>query len=34
MCELFLTLGQIKRQQMEIAIYKAQQNQDTEQEAE
>ncbi len=34
MCELFLTLGQIQKQQMEIAIYEAQQEKENEQEAE
>lgn len=34
MCELFLTIGQIKRQQLEIDIYESKRKKEAEQEAE
>ena len=34
MCELFLTIGQIKRQQLEIDIYESGRKKEAEQEAE
>ena len=34
MCELFLTIGEIQRQQMEMEIYRVNQENEKEQEAE